>query len=209
MLLYDYQGAPSPRRVRIYLAEKGISVPTEQVDLRATAQFSEAFRRVNPDCVVPFLVLDDGATIAESLAICRYFEVLHPAPPLFGTTALEQATVEMWNRRIEFDGYLAVAEGFRNATPGFKGRALPGPVGFEQIEALAVRGRRRVELFFEQLNERFARSEYVAGPVYTVADITALAAVDFAGWMRMRPGERHPHLRRWHAQVSARPSAGA
>ncbi len=209
MLLYDYKGAPSPRRVRIYLAEKALAVPTEQVDLRATAQFTDEFRRVNPECVVPYLVLDDGTGIAESMAICRYFEALHPMPPLFGSTPVEQAIVEMWNRRIEFDGYLAVAEGFRNATPGFKGRALPGPVGFEQIEALAERGRRRVGLFFEQMDKRFAKSEYVAGPAYTVADITALATVDFAGWMRMQPGEQHPHLRRWHAQVSARPSAQA
>jgi glutathione S-transferase len=127
MKFYDCAIAPSPRRVRIFLAEKGITVPTIQVDLRKGEQFGEAFRAVNPDCTVPVLELDDGTRIFDSLAICVYLEQARPEPPLMGTSAIERATVAEWQRRAERDGFLAVAEAFRNSTPAFKTRALPGP----------------------------------------------------------------------------------
>lgn len=209
MKLYDYPAAPSPRRVRIFLAEKGIEVPTEEVDLRAGKQLTEEFRRLNPQCVVPYLVLDDGTGICESLAICRYFEALHPEPALFGATPLEQAMVEMWSRRAELEGYLAVGEAFRNATPGFKGRALPGPDGYEQIPALVERGRARTLRFFDLLDERLADSAFLAGERFSVADITALVTVDFARWIKLELPETHANARRWYDAVTARPSAAA
>ncbi|WP_142809555.1 glutathione S-transferase family protein [Tepidiphilus olei] len=209
MKLYDYPPAPNPRRVRIFLAEKGIEVPTEAVDLRQGAQLSEAFRRINPQCVVPYLVLDDGTGISESIAICRYFEALQPDPPLFGKTPLEQALVEMWSRRAEFEGLLAVADALRNSAPAFKNRALPGADDFEQIPALVERGQRRTKRFFDVLEERLAHSTFLAGDFFSVADITAFVTVDFAGWIKLTLPETHINARRWYETVRARPSASA
>ena len=138
MKFYDCVTAPSPRRVRIFLAEKGLTVPTVQVDLRNGEQFTPAFRALNPDCMVPVLELDSGVAITDIIAICRYFEELHPDPPLMGRSAEERAVIESWLRRIEWDGIYAAQEAFRNATPGLKGRALPGPVSLEQIPAVPI-----------------------------------------------------------------------
>jgi glutathione S-transferase len=153
MKLYDCTTAPSPRRVRIFLAEKGISVPTVQVDLRNGEQFSPAFRAINPECTVPVLELDNGTRIADILAICRYFEELYPEPRLMGRTAEQKAVIEAWQRRLERDGFYATMEAFRNSTPGLKGRALPGPESYEQIPALAERGRMRIQHFFTLLGK--------------------------------------------------------
>jgi glutathione S-transferase len=209
--LYDCATAPSPRRVRVFLAEKGISVPTVQVDLRAGEQLTPAFRAINPDCTVPVLELDSGARITDAIGICVYFEALQPDPPLFGAGAEEKALVAAAQRQAERDGFYAVMEAFRNSTPGLRGRALPGPENYEQIPALAERGRARVARFFEATNARLANSEFVAGPRYSVADITAMIAVDFAGWLRpkLTIPESCSHLARWFATVSARPSAKA
>ena len=209
MKLYDYAPAPNPRRVRIFLAEKGIAVPTMQVDLRANEQFSEAFRAVNPDCTVPVLELEDGMRIADVLAICVYFEASQPEPPLMGVGGLERANVTLWQRCAEREGFLSVAESFRNSTPGFKGRALPGADDYEQIPALVERGRARVAKFFAVLDASLADREFVAGDCYSIADITALVAVDFAGWIKLRVPEECRHLRRWYDAVSSRPSAKA
>jgi len=209
MKFYDCVTAPSPRRVRIFLAEKGISVPTVQVDLRNGEQFTPAFRAINPECMVPVLELDNGTRITDILSICRYFEEIHPDPPLMGRTAEERAVIASWLHRIEWDGFLAAMEAFRNATPGLKGRALPGPENYEQIPALAERGRARMRHFFGWLDARLGENEFVCGPAYTVADISAMVAVDFAGWAKLKLPEQVTHLRRWHAAVSARPSAKA
>ena len=163
MKLYDFAPAPNPRRVRIFLAEKGITLPMVQVNLRANEQFAPAFRAVNADCTVPVLELDDGARIADVLAICVYFEALQPDPPLMGVGVQDRANVAAWQRRVERDGFLAVVEAFRNATPGFKGRALPGPDDYEQIPALAERGRARLGKFFGMMNACLADREFVAG----------------------------------------------
>ena len=209
MKFYDCATAPSPRRVRIFLAEKGITVPTVQVDLRRAEQFGEAFRAINPDLTVPVLELDSGTRIADIVAICRYFEEVQPEPPLMGRDAEDKAVVEASQRLCEREGFYAAAEAFRNAAPGLKHRALPGPDDYEQIAALAERGRARLGRFFERLDARLAENEFVAGRHYTIADITALVSVDFAGWAKLAPSEGQAHLRRWHAAVSARPSAKA
>jgi glutathione S-transferase len=209
MKSYDCVTAPSPRRVRIFLAEKGLTVPTVQVDLRNGEQFTPAFRALNPDCMVPVLELDSGAAITDIIAICRYFEELHPDPPLMGRTAEERAVIESWLRRIEWDGIYAAQEAFRNATPGLKGRALPGPVSLEQIPALAERGRLRLRHFFAWLDARLADNEHVCGPHFTIADISGMVAVDFSAWAKLRPPEHFGHLQRWYKDVSTRPSAKA
>jgi len=209
MKFYDCATAPSPRRVRIFLAEKGITVFTIQVDLRNGEQFSPAFRAINPECTVPVLELDNGTRIADIIAICRYFEELYRDPPLMGRTAEEKAVIEAWQRRVERDGFYATMEAFRNSTPGLKGRALPGPDSYEQIPALAERGRARIQHFFSWLDARLSDNEFIGGPQFTIADITGMVTVDFCGWAKLRAPEHLTHLRRWHSAVSARPCAKA
>jgi glutathione S-transferase len=207
MKFYDCAPAPSPRRVRIFLAEKGISVPTVQVDLRNGEQFSEAFRKINPDCTVPVLVLDDGTTIADAIGICDYFEAVQPEPSLMGRTPSEKGVVTAWQRQCERDGFYSMMEAFRNSTPGFKGRAVTGPTDFDQIPALAERGKLRVNAFFKMLDARLAANEFVAGPRYSIADITAMITVDWAVRFKTASFEGVANLKRWHDAVSARPSA--
>jgi len=209
MKFYDCSPAPSPRRVRIFLAEKGISVPTVQVDLRNGEQFSPAFRTINPDATVPVLELDNGTRIADAIGICVYFELTHPQPPLMGEGAEEKAVITERQRFAERNGFYAVMEAFRNSTPGLKGRALPGPDDFEQNPALAERGRTRVVRFFKEMDTRLAQHPFVAGPRYSIADITALVTLDFARWAKLSIPDECSHLRRWHAEVSSRPSAKA
>jgi glutathione S-transferase len=209
MKFYDCSTAPSPRRVRIFLAEKGISVPTVQVDLRNNEQMSPAFRAINPDATVPVLELDDGTRITDAVGICVYFEAIQPRPALMGETAEEKALIASWQRTAERNGLYAGMEALRNASPALKGRALPGPDSYEQIPALAERGRARISRFFAQMDARFSESEFVAGPRYSIADITTLVAVDFARWVKLSAPEECVHLCRWHAQVTARPSAKA
>ncbi len=209
MKFYDCSTAPSPRRVRIFLAEKGISVPTVQVDLRNHEQFSPAFRAINPEATVPVLELDNGTRITDAIGICVYFEATHPKPPLMGESPEEKALVATWQRTAERNGFYAGMEALRNSTPGLKNRALPGPDDYAQIPALAERGRARIARFLAQMDARLAQSEFVAGPRYSIADITTLVAVDFFCWVKMSVPEECRHLRRWYAQVSARPSAKA
>ena len=210
MKLYDFARAPNPRRVRIFAAEKGIEFDSVvQVDLGSREQLGDAFRAVNPDCVVPVLELDDGTCICESVAICRYLEELHPEPPLLGVDPVDRALVETWHRRVEIQGLQGAAEALRNSSDFFENRALPGPVDYPQIPALAERGRQRVAQFFDMLDARLAESEHVAGARFSIADIAALVVVDFAGRTGSAPEAMPPALASWHARVSARPSATA
>jgi glutathione S-transferase len=209
MKLYDFAAAPSPRRVRIFLAEKGVTLPTIQVDLRSGEQLRPEFAKINPWLTVPVIELDDGTIISEASACCRYLEEVYPQPPLLGRDAKEKALIAMWDHHCEIDGFLAVAEAFRNATKGMKGRALPGPVGYEQIPALAERGKARVGHFLEALNERLGESAFVAGPNYSVADITAFVSVEFAGWAKLNPADGQANLTRWLEEMRARPSTAA
>ena len=209
MKFYDCTTAPSPRRVRIFMTEKGITLPTVQVNLRAGEQFSPAYRAINPQCVVPFLVLDDGTGIGEAAAICHYLEEIHPEPPLMGSNAKSRGVIAMWDHRMEAEGVMAAGEVLRNTSPGMKNRALSGAHEFAQIPALVERGRARLRAFFADLDARLSESEFIAGPGFTVADITALVAVDFADWVKHGIADTQSHLRRWHQAVSARPSAKA
>jgi len=185
MKFYDCKTAPSPRRVRIFLAEKGIEIPTVQVDLRNGEQLSEAFRKINPRCTVPVLELDDGTCLTDSLAICHYLESRHPEPNLMGRDGREQALVMNWHEQVMTEGFLAAADALRNYARGFAGRALTGPSGYEQIPELAERGRARLEEFMGVLDGRLAESPYVALDRYSVADIGAYVCVDFAGWIKL------------------------
>lgn len=208
--LYQSAGSPNSRRVRIFLAEKGLSIPLIPVDLGKGEQHVEAYRAINPRRVVPTLVLEDGTAVGEVPAICRYIEETYPQNPLLGETAKEKALVTMWERRAELDGFAAVMEAVRNAAPGLKGRAIAGPHDYEQIPELAARSKLRVENFFADLDARLSEVPFVAGDRYSVADITALATIDFAaGGLKLAIPDERVALRRWHEKVSARPSAKA
>lgn len=209
MILYDCRTAPSPRRARLFIAEKGLTVETVQVDLAKGEHLTDAFRAISPQCTVPVLKLDDGDVITENVAIARYLEEMFPAVPLLGRTPAEKAHVAEWNARIEFEGLAPIADALRNSARGFQGRALVGPRGFEQIPALAERGRQRLADFFATLDGRLADRDFVVGDGLTMADITAVVAVDFAGWVKQVPGDDLVHLRRWHAAMKARPSYAA
>ena len=209
MKFYDFSLAPSPRRVRIFIAEKGLEIETVQVDLRAGDQLKPDFAKKNPWLTVPVLELDDGTCISEIGACCRYLEETFPEPPLMGRDAKEKAIVEMWNHHMEVDGIQAGSEALRNFAKGMAGRALTGPHGYEQIPALAERGKKRLGHFFEMIDQRLGESEYIAGKDYSIADITAMVTVDFAGWVKVAPLESQTNLKRWYDAVSARPSAKA
>jgi glutathione S-transferase len=203
MKLYDGGRAPNPRRTRIFLAEKGIALPTEQIDLGALQQRSPAYTAVNPLQRVPALVLDDGTIITESIAICRYFEEMQPDPPLFGRGALEVAQVEMWNRRMELHLLAGVSHVFRNSHPAMKEMEVP------QVPAWAEANKPRILDFLRVLDRDLADRPFVAGRNYSVADITGLVAVDFMKPAKLAIPDELNHLKRWHAEVSARPSAQA
>jgi glutathione S-transferase len=203
MKLYDSGRAPNPRRVRIYLAEKGITVPTEQVDMMAGAQRTPEYTSINPLQRMPALVLDDGTVITESIAICRYFEAQHPDPPMFGTGALGMAMVEMWNRRCEINFLLCVANVFRHTHPAAKTLEVP------QVADWGEANRPRVLEFLGIFDEQLGKHRFAAGEDFSVADITALVAVDFMKPAKIELPADLANVRRWHAEVSARPSAKA
>lgn len=203
MKLYDGGRAPNPRRVRIFLAEKGITVPTEQVDLGSMQQRSEAFTAINPMQRVPALLLDDGTVIAESIAICRYFEALNPEPPLFGRGALESALVEMWNRRAELHLLFPAASVFQHLHPAMKAMVQP------QVPDWGEANKPRVIAFLRFLDGELQGRDYVAGPHYSVADITAMVAVDFMRVSKLAVPDDLADVKRWHKAVSSRPSAAA
>jgi glutathione S-transferase len=203
MKLYDGGRAPNPRRVRVFLAEKGITVPTEQVDLGKLQQRSDAYTAVNPLQRVPALVLDDGTVIAESIAICRYFEALNPEPPLFGRGALEGALVEMWNRRAELHLLFPVASIFQHLHPAMKIMVDP------QVPQWGEANKPRVMTFLQFLDAELAGRRFLAGKDFSVADITAMIAVDFMRVSKLAVPDDLSHVRRWHEAVSARPSAAA
>ncbi len=206
--LYDCASAPSPRRARILLAEKGVAHQTVEVDLRRGEQLSEAYRQVNPQCTVPALRTDEGLLLTDNAAITAYLEARYPQPPLLGSTAAEKAEIASWNWRVEFEGLLAIAEALRNGTPAMANRALPGPVDYAQIPALAERGLARAQQFFVTLNQRLDGREFIAADRFSIADITAVVAVDFARVVKVRPGDQHPQLQRWRAAMAQRASMG-
>jgi glutathione S-transferase len=203
MKLYDFGRAPNPRRVRIFLAEKGITIPKEQVNLGTLQQRTPQYTAINPMQRVPSLMLDDGTVIAESMAICRYFEALHPEPPLFGRGPLQNALVEMWSRRAELHLLLPVATVFQHLHPAMKMMVDP------QVPQWGEANKPRVDEFLRFLDSELMNRGFIAGDEFTVADITALVAVDFMRVSKLEVPDSLTHVRRWHESVSARPSSAA
>jgi glutathione S-transferase len=206
MKFYDCKTAPSPRRVRIFIAEKEIDIPTIQVDLRNEEQLTDSFKKINPRCTVPVLLLEDGTALNDTLAICHYLESRFPEPNLMGRDGREQALVMNWHEQILTEGFLAGAEALRNFVKGFENRALTGPKSFRQIPELAERGRIRLELFMGVLDDRLKDSPFVALDRFTMADIGAWVCADFASWVKLPVRDRWLNVRRWYDEIAARPS---
>lgn len=204
--LYDCTTAPSPRRARIFLVEKGVSHETVQIDLRNLEHMGDAYRQINPQCTVPALQTEEGTLLNDNAAIAAYLEARFPEPPLMGRTPQDKAEIASWQWRVEFEGLLAVADAFRNSSPAMVNRALPGPVEYPQIPELGQRGLARVQQFFLMLNQQLAGRDFIAGNQFSVADITAVVALDFARVVRLKPGEDLQHLLRWRAAMGKRAS---
>lgn len=206
--LYDCTTAPSPRRARLILAAKGIAHETVQIDLRTGEQLGEAYRLINPQCTVPALRTEEGVVLTDNAAIAAYLEARYPQVPLLGITPLDKAEIASWQWRTEFEGLMPIAEVLRNTSPAMANRALPGPVNYAQIAPLAERGLARLQHFLAVLNERLQDREFIAAQQFSVADITAVVALDFARIVKVRPDERHPHLTRWRTAMAQRPLMG-
>ena len=207
MKLYDFELAPNAQRVRVFLAEKGLEVPTEQLNVRDDDQFVEPFTSMNPFHCVPFLELDDGTVIAESMSICRYLEELNPKPALFGRTAEERAVIDMWLRRFELDAFIPMLHAVRNHVPMFAGRVVPGTrTDLPQLPVMVTRGKEMMEVFLARVEPHMAQNEFIAGPDFTIADITGYFTVRMTNALEMDLTTSYPAVTAWFAKVSQRPA---
>lgn len=206
MKFFDCKTAPSPRRVRIFIAEKDIAVEIILVDLRSKEQLGVEFKTINPHCTVPVLELDDGTRLTTTAGIWRYLEAAYPDPALMGETPKQRGIISDLQWHIEMNGFMAMAEFLRNSAPAMKGRALTGPQDYEQIPELADRGKLRVQSFLEEIDQIIANKLYAAGDQFSVADIDLLVFIDFAAWRKLSLPEGAENARRWYENVGARPS---
>ena len=208
LTLYDYGAAPSPRRARMFLSEKGLRQDEDytniQIDLKIGEQLGEAYKAINPRCTVPALITPEAIVLSENAAIAAYLEAAYPQPALLGDDATSRAMIAQWNWRCEFEGLAAVAEILRNHSPHMKDRALTGPQNIAQIPELVTRGRIRLDWFFDMLDQQLQSHEFVAGAEYSIADITATVTVDFAKWVKAAPKDSHTALKAWHERMKLR-----
>ncbi|MBZ0130729.1 MAG: glutathione S-transferase [Rhodobacteraceae bacterium] len=207
MIFYDCATAPNPRRARMFIAEKGLTIETRDVSIARGEQLGADFLAINPRATLPVLVTDEGDVLAENLGIAAYLEAAFPEPPLLGTSPSEKGAVAMWNAIVEYHGGLPIAEVLRNENPHMKDRAIPGTINFPQIPDLAERGKVRVAAFFDLLEARLGESRYIAGDTFSLADITAFVFVDFARVIKARIPEANTATRAWFDAIKARPSA--
>jgi glutathione S-transferase len=202
MKLYTYDPAPNPQRVNMFMQQKGIQIESEQIDMMTAQQLTDDYKRVNPLATLPALQLNDGELLTEVIGICCYLEVLYPDKPMMGTTALEKAQVISWDHRVFVEGLSSIADALRNRSKGFAGRAMPGPMNIEQIEALVPRGLQRVNGFFTVLNEHLAGRQFMVGDSLTLADIDVLIYVDFAKWIKQGVPEECKDLQAYYHRIS-------
>ena len=209
MRLFDFRRAPNPRRVRLFLAEKGLDIPLVPVNLYRREQLTPEFLAINPAGTLPVLQTDEGLYLSECIAICHYIERRYPSPPLLGEGAAGEACVLMWNSICEHDGLRAVAETLRNLSPGFADHALPGPVSYRQLPDLVERGQRRMDQFFRRIEQRLAASAFLAGERFSFADLSLFATVEFARWVDYEATADRPATAAWYEAVAARPAIAA
>lgn len=203
MKLYTYDPAPNPRRLALFMQHKGIEIETQQIDMMAAEQLGDDYRKINPDCTVPALVLDDGTVLTEVIGICVYLEELHPEKPLLGTTALEKAQVISWDHKLFLGVMMSIASMLRNRGDGFRDRALPGALDVPQIPELAERGALQLQDVIPKLDAHLANSAWVAGENFSFADIDLLVATDFMAWVKQSIPEDCSHLIAWREKASA------
>lgn len=206
MIFYDCATAPSPRRARIWLAEKQAPHSVVEVDLRKAEQLGADFKKINPACTVPALQLDDGTIITQNAGIAAYLEAQFPEPPLLGSTAIEKGLIADWVAKIEFEGLQAVAEALRNSAPALQGRALTGPENYAQIPELAARGLTRLQAFVDRLDAHLGGRDFIAAERFSNADIVAAVTIDFAKIVKVKPQDSQRNLLRWRAGLATRPS---
>ncbi len=210
MKLYDFEPAANAKRVRMFIAEKGIEVPIVECNVRADDQFKEPFNTMNPFHCVPFLETDSGEVIAESISICRYLEELYPEPSLFGDTAEERGIIDMWNRRVELDGFMPALHALRNHVPTFEGKVVPGTRNdLPQLPAMVKRGKEMLDIFLGRLEVHMATNEFIAGSNISIADITCYFVLNMANTFEMGIENKYPNTHRWHQEFSKRPSTNA
>lgn len=210
MKLYDFGPAANSKRVRVFLAEKGLEVPIVELNVRDDDQFKEPFSTMNPFHCVPFLELDDGTVIAESISVCRYLEELHPEPSLFGRTAEERAIIDMWNRRVELDGFMPALHAVRNHVPLFAGRVVPGTrTDLAQLPVMVERGTEMADIFLGRLEPQMAKNAFIAGADVSIADITCWFVINMVKMLGIDVDGRYPNIHRWHTEFTARPSTDA
>lgn len=200
MKLYTYDPAPNPRRLTLFMQYKGIELDTQQIDLMTKEQHGDSYGTINPSRTVPALVLDDGEILTEVTAICTYLEALHPEKPLLGSSALERARIANWTHKLFNTVFMPIAEILRNANPAFKDRALPGPLPIPQIAELAQRGELRLKAIWPSLDKHLANTPWVAGDIFSQADIDLLTGCEFSGWVKQTPPESLKHLHDWQAR---------
>ncbi|MEM7268345.1 MAG: glutathione S-transferase family protein [Pseudomonadota bacterium] len=209
MKLYDFGPAANAKRVRVFLAEKSVEIEKVELDVRADAQLVEPYKSMNPFHCVPFLELDDGTIIAESIAICRYVEAMHPEPSLFGRSDQEQATIEMWLRRVELDMFLPLLHALRNHVPMFAGRVVPGTrTDLPQLPEMVQRGKEMAAIFMDRVDPLMANREFIVADRFTMPDLVAALTLNSAKMLGMEL-EGWPNIARWHAAIAARPSMEA
>ena len=210
MKLHDFGPAPNAQRVRVFMAEKGLEIPIVEVKVRDGVMFEEPYRSMNPFAVVPFLELDDGTCIGESVSICRYLEDLHPTPSLMGRDPKERALIDMWNRRVELDGYLPTMHALRNAEPGFQGRVVPGTRNdLVQFPEIVERGKDMLLILLERLEAQLADNRFIAGEAFSIADITGYFLIRLGDRLDFPIPDDRPNVARWYEDVAARPRTQA
>ena len=203
MKLYTFERAPNPRRLALFLKLKGIAIETHAVDMVAGEQLTESYRKVNPACTVPALILDDGTVLTEVIGMYTYLEEMHPAHPLMGSTAVERALVVSWCHKLFHDLMMAIASVLRNRGKSFQNRALPGPLDTPQIAELAERGLLQIDYILPELDAHLATSTWVAGENFSIADIDLLVSIDFLAWIKQAVPDDCPHLKAWYQRATA------
>ncbi|MCB1701016.1 MAG: glutathione S-transferase family protein [Halioglobus sp.] len=203
MKLYTYDPAPNPRRLALFMRYKGITLDSQQIDLATGEQLSDEYRRINPECSVPALQLDDGTVLTEVIGICTYLEALHPEKPLLGTTPLEKAQVSSWVHRLLMNMFSAIAGMLRNRSRAFANRALPGPLDLPQISELVERGKLQLAHTLPKLDAELATRPWLAGDNFSFADIDLLVGIDFMAWVKESVPEECTHLRAWYERARA------